>query len=66
MATLKDKIDMTRIPQHVAVIMDGNGRWAKQHGKERLFGQKQIGRSISTVRFDFNPPLAQRRRFAII
>lgn len=38
MITLKDKIDMTRIPQHIAIIMDGNGRWAKQHGKERLFG----------------------------
>ena len=38
MITLKDKIDMTRIPQHIAIIMDGNGRWAKLHGKERLYG----------------------------
>ncbi len=38
MTILKDKIDMTRIPQHIAIIMDGNGRWAKQQGKERLFG----------------------------
>lgn len=29
---------MNRIPQHVAVIMDGNGRWAKEKGQERLFG----------------------------
>ena len=38
MIILKDKIDMTRIPQHIAIIMDGNGRWAKLHGKERLYG----------------------------
>lgn len=49
MATLKDKIDMTRIPQHVAVIMDGNGRWAKQHGKERLFGHYNGVESVRVV-----------------
>jgi len=32
------RIDLTRLPQHVAVIMDGNGRWAKQRGKLRTFG----------------------------
>ena len=37
---LKDKIDLRRIPEHIAVIMDGNGRWAKQHGKPRVFGHK--------------------------
>lgn len=31
----KDKIDKTRIPQHIAIIMDGNGRWAKVRGKQR-------------------------------
>lgn len=31
-------IDKQNIPQHVAIIMDGNGRWAKQQGEERLFG----------------------------
>ncbi len=30
--------ELKRIPQHVAIIMDGNGRWAKQHGKERFEG----------------------------
>ena len=39
--SLKDKIDLAKLPQHVAVIMDGNGRWAKQHGKPRVFGHKQ-------------------------
>jgi undecaprenyl diphosphate synthase len=32
------KIDKQNIPQHIAIIMDGNGRWAKQQGEERLFG----------------------------
>lgn len=39
MATLQD-IDKTRVPQHVAIIMDGNGRWAKSRGEERTFGHK--------------------------
>lgn len=33
-----ERIEGLKIPQHVAVIMDGNGRWAKQHGKERVEG----------------------------
>ena len=49
MTTLKDKIDMTRIPQHIAIIMDGNGRWAKQHGKERLFGHYNGVESVRVV-----------------
>ena len=50
MSTLSDKIqqlDPTRIPRHVAIIMDGNGRWAKQHGHERSFGHEN---GVSTVR----------------
>ena len=31
----KEKLDLTRIPQHIAIIMDGNGRWAKERGKHR-------------------------------
>lgn len=38
---------MTRIPQHIAIIMDGNGRWAMQRGKERSYGH-QAG--VDTVR----------------
>lgn len=36
--SLKESIDLNRLPQHIAIIMDGNGRWAKERGKNRLFG----------------------------
>jgi len=39
--TFKDQIDMSRLPGHVAVIMDGNGRWAHRRGRERIFGHHQ-------------------------
>jgi len=35
-----EKIDINKIPLHVAIIMDGNGRWAKEQGKERIFGHQ--------------------------
>ena len=41
------QIDRTRIPRHVAIIMDGNGRWAKAHGHERSFGHEN---GVTTVR----------------
>lgn len=39
--SLKEQIDITRLPDHVAIIMDGNGRWAKKKGKRRIFGHEQ-------------------------
>jgi undecaprenyl diphosphate synthase len=36
--SLVDQIDPLRVPSHVAIIMDGNGRWAKSQGRERIFG----------------------------
>jgi undecaprenyl diphosphate synthase len=38
---LKKEIDYNRLPSHVAIIMDGNGRWARQRGLERVFGHQQ-------------------------
>lgn len=38
-----------KIPQHVAIIMDGNGRWARERGKERLYGHIQGVESVRTV-----------------
>ncbi|SNS07929.1 undecaprenyl diphosphate synthase [Belliella buryatensis] len=37
---MKESIDSTKIPQHVAIIMDGNGRWAQKKGAMRVFGHK--------------------------
>jgi undecaprenyl diphosphate synthase len=34
----KEKIDLNRLPSHIAIIMDGNGRWAKEKGQDRLYG----------------------------
>ena len=39
--SLIEKIDKTRLPRHVAIIMDGNGRWAKAKGKDRSFGHQE-------------------------
>jgi undecaprenyl diphosphate synthase len=36
--SLQSQIDTNKLPAHIAVIMDGNGRWAKEQGKDRLFG----------------------------
>lgn len=41
MSTYKDKIDPTRVPAHIAIIMDGNGRWAKERGFDRIWGHQQ-------------------------
>ncbi len=44
--TFKDQIDKNRLPGHVAVIMDGNGRWAHRRGRERIFGHSHGVRSV--------------------
>jgi undecaprenyl diphosphate synthase len=36
--SLKEQIAKERVPEHVAIIMDGNGRWAKNHGESRVYG----------------------------
>ena len=45
----KDQIDLSRLPKHVAVIMDGNGRWAKEKGKLRVFGHHNGVLSVRAV-----------------
>lgn len=45
----KEQLDMTRIPRHVAIIMDGNGRWAKQHGLARHLGHQQGVEAVKLV-----------------
>jgi undecaprenyl diphosphate synthase len=45
----KDQIDLSRLPQHIAIIMDGNGRWAKGKGKLRVFGHRNGVISVRDV-----------------
>lgn len=48
--TLKtDGLDMTNIPKHIAIIMDGNGRWAKAQGKARTYGHKAGAETLKTI-----------------
>jgi undecaprenyl diphosphate synthase len=47
--SLKEKIDIDKLPLHVAVIMDGNGRWAMQHGMERIFGHQKGVEAVRNV-----------------
>jgi undecaprenyl diphosphate synthase len=47
--TLKDKLNTNKIPEHVAIIMDGNGRWAALHGNERVFGHENGVESVRSV-----------------
>ena len=41
--------DMERLPRHVAIIMDGNGRWARSRGKPRLFGHRNGVENVRTI-----------------
>jgi len=49
MLDLKSKIDLKKIPVHIAVIMDGNGRWAKKHGKPRIFGHQNGVKAVREI-----------------
>ncbi len=47
--SVKEKIIKGKLPKHIAVIMDGNGRWAKQRGEERVFGHRNGVRAVRDV-----------------
>lgn len=47
--SFKDQIDMSRLPEHIAIIMDGNGRWAKNQGKFRVFGHESGVLSVKDI-----------------
>jgi undecaprenyl diphosphate synthase len=47
--SLKQDISVDKLPVHIAIIMDGNGRWATQHGKDRIFGHRQAVESVRSV-----------------
>ncbi|HTM98163.1 MAG TPA: isoprenyl transferase [Pedobacter sp.] len=45
----KEQIDINRLPEHIAIIMDGNGRWAKNQGKFRVFGHESGVLSVKDI-----------------
>ncbi|ANI90488.1 di-trans,poly-cis-decaprenylcistransferase [Arachidicoccus ginsenosidimutans] len=45
----KEKIDLTKLPRHIAIIMDGNGRWAQEKGEDRLYGHYHGVNSVRSV-----------------
>ena len=49
MDSFKNRLDQQKIPQHIAIIMDGNGRWAEKHGKARVFGHQSGVESVRSV-----------------
>ena len=49
MEVLLQKINKDRLPVHIAIIMDGNGRWAKEQGQDRLFGHYQGVESVRNI-----------------
>ena len=49
MESLLSQIDKTKLPKHVAIIMDGNGRWAEKHGLKRVAGHREGSRAVRAV-----------------
>ncbi len=49
MASFLEQLDMTKLPQHIAIIMDGNGRWANEKGQERIHGHAQGVESVRAI-----------------
>lgn len=49
MSSTKEQINLSSLPEHVAIIMDGNGRWAESHGRPRIFGHKNGVTSVKEV-----------------
>jgi len=48
-ASFKENIDFNNLPRHIAVIMDGNGRWAKNKGAARIFGHRNAIQAVKDV-----------------
>jgi undecaprenyl diphosphate synthase len=46
---MKEQVDLTRLPQHIAIIMDGNGRWAQQNGMDRCRGHEEGAVSVRKI-----------------
>ena len=49
MESFRNSLDIKNIPEHIAIIMDGNGRWAAKHGKARVVGHENGVESVRAV-----------------
>jgi undecaprenyl diphosphate synthase len=49
MTGIQEKINKSRLPEHIAIIMDGNGRWAKSMGKSRIYGHRQGVKTVQEI-----------------
>lgn len=49
MSELKSQIDLSNLPEHLAIIMDGNGRWAKRNGRPRIFGHRNGVKTVKHI-----------------
>src|SRR6476619_6213499 len=49
MESLKEQVDLQHLPRHIAIIMDGNGRWAKEQGHDRLYGHFHGVESVRNI-----------------
>jgi len=49
MPSQKENIDLNRLPRHIAIIMDGNGRWAQEKGQDRLYGHFHGVESVRNI-----------------
>lgn len=47
--SLKETIDKSRLPEHIAIIMDGNGRWAKERNRGRIYGHKNGVKTVKRI-----------------
>ncbi|QER41716.1 isoprenyl transferase [Thermodesulfobacterium sp. TA1] len=59
MSSCSFSLDFSKLPQHVAIIMDGNGRWAKKHGLPRIYGHKvgaETAKKIIEKTYELNIP----------
>ncbi len=49
MESFRNRLDTKKVPKHVAIIMDGNGRWAEQHGSSRIMGHEHGVESVRSA-----------------
>jgi undecaprenyl diphosphate synthase len=47
--SFKDQVNLSKLPKHVAIIMDGNGRWAQRQGEHRVFGHQNGVKAVREV-----------------